>query len=54
MKFYFCEKYINAEADDKKVKRDMYATLHVFEVLMISMGMRSEKSIWKIFSVILF
>jgi len=25
MKFYLCEKYINNEADEKKVERDMYA-----------------------------
>jgi len=30
MKFYFFEKYINIEADDKKVERDMYATLPCF------------------------
>ena len=31
MKIYFCEKYINTEADDKKVERDMYATLTCFQ-----------------------
>jgi len=30
MKFYFCGKYINTEADDKEVKRDVYAALSCF------------------------
>jgi len=31
MKFYFCEQYINTEADDKEVERDMYAALLCFQ-----------------------
>ena len=30
MKFYFYEKYINTEADDKEVEWDMYADLSYF------------------------
>jgi len=44
MKFYFCGRYINTDAEDKEVERDMYATIHTFGVLMIMMGVKSEKS----------
>jgi len=30
MEFYFCGRYINTDADDKKVERDMYATIPFF------------------------
>ena len=30
MNFYFSEKYINTEADDKKVERNMYVTIPYF------------------------
>jgi len=30
MGFYFCEKYINTEADEKKVERNIYAALSYF------------------------
>jgi len=30
MKFYFCERYINTDADDKKVERDMYTAILYF------------------------
>ena len=44
MKFYFCEKYINTEADDKEVERDIHTALH-FLGGSDDMGMRSEKAI---------
>ena len=46
IKFYFCGRYINADVDDKKVERDMYAAIRV---LMIIMGMKIEKTILKIY-----
>ena len=49
MKFYFCEKYINTEADEKEVEKDMYQLSRIFGVLMIMMGMQSEKTNLKIF-----
>ena len=30
MKFYFCERYINADANDKEVEWDMYAAISYF------------------------
>ena len=30
MGFYFCARYINTDADEKKVERDMYAALSYF------------------------
>jgi len=30
MEFYFCERYINIDADDKKVERDTYAAISYF------------------------
>jgi len=30
--FYFCDRYICTDGDDKKVERDMYATLPYFRV----------------------
>jgi len=30
MKFYFCGKYINTEADDKEVERGTFAALSCF------------------------
>jgi len=30
MGFYFCGRYINTDADEKKVERDMYAALTCF------------------------
>jgi len=30
MKFYFCERYINTDADDKKVEQDMNAAIPYF------------------------
>jgi len=54
MGFYFCARYINTDADEMEVKRDMYAALPYFEVLMIILGIRSGKAILKLFSVILF
>ena len=31
MKFYFCGRYINTDVEDKKVERDMYATILYFQ-----------------------
>jgi len=30
MKFYFCGRYINTDADDKKVERGLYAAITFF------------------------
>ena len=30
MKFYFCERYINIDAEDKKVEQDMHAAIPYF------------------------
>ena len=30
MRFYFCDRFINTDADEKKVKQDMYAALSYF------------------------
>jgi len=30
MGFYFCDRYINTNADDKEVERDMYAAILYF------------------------
>ena len=49
MAFYFCERYINIDADEKEVERDMFTI--VFGVLVIVMDM-SGKIILKISSVI--
>ena len=49
MGFYFCDKYIYTDGDEKEVKRDMYAALPYFGILMIRMSMKSEKIILRIF-----
>ena len=43
MNFYFYGKYINTEADDKEVKRDMYAALPRFRGSDDQYGYESEK-----------
>ena len=30
MRFYFCERYINTDVDDKVVEHDMYAAISYF------------------------
>jgi len=50
MDFYFCDKYINTDADDKDVERICMRLSHIFGVLMIVLGMRSEKMILNFFS----
>jgi len=45
MDFYFWGRYINIDADDKKVERNMYAAILYFQgSIMIILGMRSEKN----------
>ena len=52
MKFYFCERYINTDADDKKVERDMYTAILYFRGSNDHYGYEIEKIILKIYSVI--
>ena len=54
MGFYFCGRYINTDADDKDVERDMMLLSRIFEVLMIILGMRSGEMILKNSLIILF
>ena len=54
MGFYFCGRYINTDADDKNVERDMYAVIPYFRVSEIILGMRCGKMILKDSLVILF
>ena len=50
MKFYFCEKYINTEANDKEVKRDMYAALPCFQDSDNQYGYEKWENNFKVFS----
>ena len=55
MRFYFCGSYINTDADDKEVERDMHGAIMYFRGSNDHiLGMRSEKMILKNFLVILF
>jgi len=48
--FYFCEKYIYANGDEKEIKRDMYAALSYFwsfvDCLKIIENKSSEKRVY--------
>ena len=48
MSFYFCDKYINTDCEDKYVERAMFVRLsHFFEVLIIVMDLKLGKAILK-------
>ena len=50
MRFYFCEKYIYTDGDEKEVERDMHAALLYFRDFYDQDDMKSEKIILRIFS----
>jgi len=52
MGFYFCDRYKNIDANDKKVERDMYAAISYFWGSNDQEGMKIGKTISKIFSAI--
>ena len=48
MGFYFNDRYINTDCDDKYIERAMFEVVPLFAVLMIVMNMKFEKMILKI------
>jgi len=52
MEFYFYDKYIHINRDEKEIKGTCMQLSRIFRVLMIWMSIKSEKIILQIFSAI--